>query len=80
MTIDLHSILTFLLGIVVSMLAWGFNELWKAMARLRTDLTSLEVKMSTDYVRYDRMQDVVEPIMAALNDIRSRLDHKADKP
>jgi hypothetical protein len=79
MDLDLHSIVTFLLGVVVTLLGWGLRELWEAVKALRADVHALEVDMKEDYVRYDRMQDVVAPIMKALDEIRAKLDHKADK-
>lgn len=79
MTIDLHFILTGLLGIVCGLLGWFGRELWAAVQGLRRDLQALEVKISAEYVRYDRMQDALRPVMEALDDIRKALAHKADK-
>lgn len=79
MTIDLHTILTAVIGVACSVLGWLARELWSAVQKLRTDLSALEVRISTDYVRYDRMKDAMAPIMEALDDIRNRLDKKADK-
>lgn len=79
MSLDIHDIATFLLGIVVSVLGWGLRELWSAVKDLRADMHELEVGLRDDYVRYDRMQDAMAPIMKALDEIRDRLDHKADK-
>jgi hypothetical protein len=46
---------------------------------LRDDLQKLEVKLSTDYVRYDRLQDAFKPIMQSLEEIKQALSHKVDK-
>lgn len=79
MTIDLHFILTALLGVVCALLGWFGRELWTAVQELRRDLSALEVRIGTDYVRYDRLQDALRPVMEALDDIRKALAHKADK-
>jgi septation ring formation regulator EzrA len=48
--------------------------------KLRQDLSQLEVRISGEYVRYDRLQDALKPIMAALEEIKTAMSHKADKP
>ena len=80
MQIDLHTIFTVLLGLFCTLLGWLGNELWKAVQALRSDLAKLEVMITADYVRYDRLQDALKPVMEALADIRDRLDNKLDKP
>lgn len=79
MSLDLHSVFLALLGLAFSVLGWLARELWQAVQQLRKDLALLEVKIGTDYVRYDRLKDAMAPIMAALEDIRDRLDQKVDK-
>lgn len=59
---------------------WFSRQLWAATQRLKEDLAKLSVKLATDYVRYDRMQDVLKPISEALKEIKESLQHKADKP
>jgi hypothetical protein len=79
MNIDLQTIVTALLVIISGILGWLWRELWQAVQKLRADLSLLEVRIGTDYVRYDRLQDVMRPVMEALHDIRDRLDNKQDK-
>lgn len=80
MTIDIQSIATLALGGVCGLLGWLGRELWSAVSLLRSDLQALEVKLGTDYVRYDRLQDAMRPILEKLDRIQTALDHKADKP
>lgn len=80
MSVDMHFIATFLLGIFTGLLGWLGRELWKAVQELRVDLQKLEVMISSDYVRYDRLQDALRPVMDALQQIQEKLDKKADKP
>jgi hypothetical protein len=63
-----------------AVLGWLARELWGAVQQLRKDLQSLEVRISSDYVRYDRLQDAMRPIMDKLQRIEDSLAHKADKP
>lgn len=79
MTVDLHFIATTLLGLFCGLLGWLGRELWQAVQQLRRDLSALEVRIGTDYVRYDRLQDALRPIMETLEEIRSALTHKVDK-
>lgn len=79
MALDLHWMLTAGLGIICAMLGWFGRELWGAVQQLRRDLSALEIRIGTDYVRYDRLQDALRPVMEALEDIRKSLAHKVDK-
>jgi hypothetical protein len=67
------------LGIACTVLGWLARELWAAVQALRVDLTKLEVKLSSDFVRYDRLQDALRPLMDALDEIRKTLSHKVDR-
>lgn len=79
MPIDLNTVLLSAVGLVCAILGWLGRELWSAVQKLRADLSALEVRIGTDYVRYDRLKDALRPIMEALDDIRSTLAQKADK-
>ena len=79
MEIDLQQFATGLLTLISGVLGWFARELWQAVQALRKDLSSLETKIGTDYVRYDRLQDALKPIMEALSHINNKLDHKVDK-
>jgi hypothetical protein len=68
------------LSIACGGIGWFCRQLWDGLQRLSHDLQALEVRISSDYVRYDRMQDAMRPIMTKLEQISSALEHKADKP
>jgi hypothetical protein len=67
------------LGVICAVLGWFARELYSATQSLRKDLSSLEVQIGKDFVRYDRMQDVMKPIMDSLHEIKQTLAGKADK-
>lgn len=75
----LEQVFIALLGAALAALGWFARVLYDAVQRLKDDLRLLEVKVSTDYVRYDRLQDALRPIVQMLDEIRVKLDHKADK-
>lgn len=79
MSFDVHVIVTGLLGLVSGIIGWFSRELWAAVQELRKDIKELEVQLTRDYVRYDRLQDALRPIMETLEKIDSKLDHKVDK-
>jgi len=68
-----------LLGLACSALGWFGRELYTAVTQLKNDLAKLEVKIGTDYVRYDRLQDAMKPVMERLDKIQDALSHKADR-
>lgn len=80
MNLDAHAIVTALLGLGLAVLGWLARELWDAVKSLRRDLSSLEVRITRDYVSYDRLKDAMEPVMEALAEIKSALKDKVDKP
>ena len=76
---DLTQIALWVLGGICAALGWFARELYGATQSLRKDLSSLEVRIGTDYVRYDRLQDALKPIMDSLHDIKVALIGKVDK-
>jgi hypothetical protein len=76
---SIEQILIVIVGLGCGLLGWLGRVLWDAVKKLQTDLSALEVKIGTDYIRYDRLQDSLKPIMEALAEIKSTLSHKVDK-
>jgi septation ring formation regulator EzrA len=67
------------LGLGFAVLGWFARELWSAVQSLRKDLSALQVQIATDYVRYDRLAEALQPIKDALDEIKATLSQKADK-
>lgn len=80
MTPENQTYLLWGLTIASAVLGWFARQLWSATQRLKDDLAKLSVKLATDYVRYDRLQDAFKPISEQLREIKESLQHKADKP
>lgn len=68
-----------LLASACGVLGWFARELYNATQSLRKDLSALEVRIGSDYIRYDRLQDALKPIMDSLKEIKHTLSEKADK-
>ncbi len=67
------------IGVACGCLGWFARELYQATQSLRQDLSDLEVRIGRDYVRYDRLQDALKPIMDGIHEIKETLKSKADK-
>jgi hypothetical protein len=76
---ELTPYILFVLGVVLTGIGWFCGQLWSAVQKLKEDLVALKVSISSDYVRYDRLQDALKPIIESLNEIKNTLSHKADK-
>jgi hypothetical protein len=76
---EVSQIALWALSAVCTILGWFARELYSATQTLRRDLAALEIRIGTDYVRYDRLQDAIKPIMDSLAEIKHTLSGKADK-
>ena len=68
------------IGLACSLLGWLARELYQAVQTLREDMSKLEVQIGKDYVRYDRLQDSLKPIVDGIHEIKQALKDKMDKP
>ena len=68
------------LGAGLGVLGWFARALYEATQSLRRDLSALEIRIGTDYVRYDRLNDAMAPVKQQLDRIEHALSQKADKP
>jgi hypothetical protein len=76
---DYTQIVLALLGVACAVLGWFARQVWAAVSELKKDLSTLQIMIGTDYVRYDRLKDAMEPIRTALHEIKTTLAGKADK-
>ena len=67
------------LGITCAVGGWFAREIYQATQKLRVDLSELEIRIGRDYVRYDRLQDALKPILDGIHEIKETLKTKADK-
>ena len=76
---DIEQAFLILLGVVCTGLGWFANQLFHAVESLKQDLNDLEVRIVSDFVRYDRLQEMLKPIASGIEEIKESLKHKADK-
>lgn len=67
------------LGVTCGIGGWFAREIYQATQKLREDLSELEIRIGRDYVRYDRLQDALKPILDGIHEIKETLKTKADK-
>jgi cell division protein FtsB len=67
------------IGVACTVLGWFARELYQATQELRRDLSALQTQIGTDYVRYDRLQDALKPLIDGIHEIKDALKSKADK-
>ncbi len=77
---SLEQIFIILIGVACSVIGWFANQLFRAVEKLKDDLNELQVRIGSDFVRYDRLQDMLKPILAGIEEIKESIKHKADKP
>lgn len=76
---NIEQVIIGLIGLACGILGWFAREIYNATQSLRKDLSALEVQIGRDYVRYDRLQDALKPVMDSLHEIQQALAHKMDK-
>jgi hypothetical protein len=69
----------FALGVVCAVLGWFARQVWGAVQSLKEDVTNLRVMIGTDYVRFDRLAEALQPLLESLKDIKHSLRDKMDK-
>lgn len=68
------------LAIICTCLGWFARELHSTLKQTQRDLAQLEIKMSADYIRFDRLTEALSPILESLREIKQSLKDKVDKP
>lgn len=68
-----------LLAFVSGILGWLMREIWQAVKEQRKDLDDLRSHVADDYIKYDRMQDLLRPLMQGIEEVKQMLHRKVDK-
>lgn len=79
MDLNITQIALCALSVACGALGWFGRQVWGAVQDLKRDLGDMRVLIAADYVRYDRMQDAMAPVLKSLDEIKLTLAHKADK-
>lgn len=76
---SLEQIFLSLLALASGVLGWLAREMFAAIKKLQEDMNHLEVNLGTNFIRYDRLQDMLRPLAEDLREIKAALQQKADK-
>lgn len=74
-----EQIIMSLLGIGCASLGWFSRQIWQAVGDLKKEVNEVRILIGTEYIRYDRLQDAMKPVMDSLHEIKLTLAGKADK-
>lgn len=76
---DWQHIINLLGGAALASIGWFARQLWDAVQKLKSDMSSLELSISNNYVKKDDFKDGVKELKDMLSKIFDRLDSKADR-
>lgn len=76
---DFQEIVNVVVGTVIAVLGWFARQLWDAVQKLKEDMTELEVKLPTHYVRKDELEIRFAKFETMLEKIYDKLENKVDK-
>ena len=72
-------IITGLLSMACMALGWFANQIWNALKKNEADLAAHRLAVAENYVRHDRLQEIMRPVNSALSDIQIMLAKRTDK-
>ena len=76
---DLHYIVTGLLGLFNAILGWMAKELWGTIKQHQKELSALRETLPKEYVRKDDFVSFRAELFDLLHRIETKLDNKQDK-
>jgi len=76
---DWQNLINLVGGAALAVIGWFARQLWDAVQKLKSDMSSLELSISNNYVKKDDFKDGVKELKEMLGKIFDRLDSKADR-
>ena len=76
---DMQEVINVVIGIALSAVGWFARQMWDAVQELKRDLSDLEVKLPTEYIRKDEFSERWIEVLSSLRRIENKLDTKMDK-
>ena len=76
---DWQHIINLLGGAALASIGWFARQLWDAVQKLKSDMSSLELSISNNYVKKDDFKDGIKELKDMLAKIFDKLDSKADR-
>jgi len=75
-------IVTALLGFVCMGLGWFASQIWGRLKANEDKLAAHQLSVAENYVKHDRMQEIIKPLAASMSDVQimvGRLLQKGEK-
>jgi len=76
---DWQHLINLLGGAGLAVIGWFARQLWDAVQKLKSDMSSLELSISNNYVKKDDFKEGIKELKDMLGKIFDKLDSKADK-
>ena len=64
---------------IMATIGWFARQLWDAVQKLKSDMSTLELSISNNYVKKDDFKDGIRELKDMLGKIFDKLDNKADR-
>lgn len=68
-----------ILSMVCTALGWFASQIWSGLKESRSELAAHKLAVAENYVRHDRLQEIMRPVTSSLSDIQIMLAKKVDR-
>ena len=76
---DWQNLINLVGGAALATIGWFARQLWDAVQKLKSDMSTLELSISNNYVKKDDFKDGIKELKEMLGKIFDKLDSKADR-
>ena len=76
---DWQNLINLIGGAALATIGWFARQLWDAVQKLKSDMSTLELSISNNYVKKDDFKDGIKELKEMLGKIFDKLDSKADR-
>lgn len=76
---DYSSYIQLILGGALGGVGWFARTIYNDHQKTKDELSNVKVTLAEKYISYDRLKDIMQPVMDALQEIKDTLKTKADK-
>ena len=76
---DWQNLINLIGGAALATIGWFARQLWDAVQKLKSDMSTLELSISNNYVKKDDFKEGIKELKEMLGKIFDKLDTKADR-
>jgi len=73
---EITQVFTTLLVVACGALGWFGRTIFSETRSLRNDITDVKVLLSAEYIKHDRFQKALDPLILAVDELRKELYNK----